>query len=125
MVGLKTIKVLVLALFFMSCGNEDAPENLISEEVMVDLICETHILESKVGRMNLNSYDSSHVAFQYLQKKLWEEKGVDSLQYNESYEYYAKYPKLFTEIYQKVEDNLEAMENKAKGIETAEPISIE
>lgn len=122
---MKVNKVLVLALFLMSCGNEDAPKNLIPKEVMVDMICQTHILESKVGRMNLNSYDSAHVAFQYLQKRIWEENGVDSVQYNESYEYYAKYPKLFTEIYEKVEENLEAMEKEAKGIKTTESISIE
>ncbi|WP_204356517.1 DUF4296 domain-containing protein [Arcticibacterium luteifluviistationis] len=122
---MKIIKVLVLALFFTSCGNEDAPENLISEDVMVDLVTQTHILEAQVGRMNLNSYDSARVAFQYLENKLWMEFGVDSAQYNESYEYYAKYPKLFTQIYERVEDKLDAMENEAKEIETAEPITRE
>lgn len=82
---------------------------------MVGLLAETHVLESKVGRFSLNSYDSSSVAFIYLQKKLWEKYEVDSVTYNESYDYYAKYPKIFESIYTKVEGRLEEMEVEDKG----------
>lgn len=124
-VHLNFIKIAVLALFFTACNNTDAPENLISKEVMVELLTETQILESQVGRMNLNSYDSARVAFQYLQEKLWKENGVDSARYNESFEYYAKYPKQFTEIYQEVEDKLDALEKESREKELEQPVSVE
>jgi hypothetical protein len=104
------IKTLVLASFFIACGNGDEPDNLIDKEKMIELLTETHILEAKVGRLSVNEYDSANVAFQYLQERLWEKQDVDSLSYNESYNYYAKYPKEFSEMYERVEENLVELE---------------
>jgi hypothetical protein len=102
--------IVVLASFFSACTSEDTPENLISQDVMAEVLLETHILESKVGRLNMGSYDSSRVAFQYLQKRIWDKYGLDSLTYTESYEYYAKYPKSFSKIYDKIEVQFSEME---------------
>jgi hypothetical protein len=104
------IKTFVLATFLVACNTGEEPDNLIEKEIMVDLLSESHILEAEVGRLSVNDYDSANVAFQYLQERLWEKYDVDSLSYNESYSYYAKYPKVFSEMYDKIEEKLAEME---------------
>lgn len=109
---LNKLLIVFLASFFSRCTSEDTPENLVPQDVMAEVLIETHILESKVGRLNMNSYDSSSVAFQYLQKRIWGKYAIDSLTYNESYEYYAKYPKSFSKIYDIVEERLTEMKQE-------------
>ena len=103
---------MLLASFFGACTSEDTPKNLIPQDVMAEILTETHILDSKVGRLNMSSYDSARVAFQYLQKRIWDKHKVDSVSYNESYEFYSKYPKAFSQIYDKVEVRLNEMEDQ-------------
>ena len=108
------LRFLLLVSIFYGCKSNDMPEKLISEDVMAKILSETHVLESKVGRLNFNSYDSSSVAFQYLQKRIWAKYKADSSIYNDSYEYYARYPKKFSEIYTNVEKQLTEMQMSAK-----------
>ncbi|MFT6880195.1 MAG: hypothetical protein ACI9QN_002197 [Arcticibacterium sp.] len=118
--SLKPWPILFLVVFPHACSQTDIPENLIPEELMIDVLTETHLLEARVGRFNVNTYDSASVAFIYLQKELWNKYDIDSLSYVQSYDYYGKYPKKFKEIYQKVEDGLTKMEEEINGINRSE-----
>jgi hypothetical protein len=114
--SLKTWVILFVASFPSACSQSDVPDNLIPEEVMINVLTETHLLEARVGRLSLNTYDSASVAFVYLQKELWNKYDIDSLSYVQSYDYYGMYPKRFAELYQKVEDRLTQMEEEINGV---------
>lgn len=65
--------------------------------------------------MGLGSYDSSNVAYSYLEASLFDRFEIDSGQYRKSYEYYAANPTQFMRIYDDVELLLdEKSEEKAK-----------
>ncbi|UBM57572.1 DUF4296 domain-containing protein [Marinilongibacter aquaticus] len=96
-----------------SCQPNDGPKDLIAEDKMIDIMTELQVAESRVGRLNLRTYDSSVVAFQYLQDKVFEKYKVDSTQYIESYDYYGEHPKQFADIFERVEDKIKDMEVEA------------
>ncbi len=118
--SLKTTVLFLLASFFYACSPTDVPDNLIPQEEMIEVLTETHLLEARVGRLSVNTYDSARVAFVYLHDELLEEHGVDSLIYAESYNYYGRNPKNFAEMYQKVEDKLTQLEEEYNGIKRSE-----
>lgn len=103
---------LILTSILISCGKQDAPENLIEEAKMVDILTEVQLAESEVSRLSLQSYDSAVVAFEYLKAEILEKYNVDSLAYINSYEYYGQHPREFSLIFQDVEAKLKEMESE-------------
>lgn len=89
---------------------------------MAPIIAELQLAEADVARMNLQSYDSSKVAFQFLQQKILKEQGVDSAYYRKSYEAYARYPdyldKIYMEAIQLLEDRRDSLRNNTPSIDT-------
>lgn len=115
-VKLQSKKILlgVLALLAFSCRRtQDLPDGIIPQEQMVSIIAELQLIETAVARLNLQSYDSSKVAFQYLQQQTLEKYGVDSSSYRKSFEAYAKHPADMELIYNDVLKILEAKSDSA------------
>lgn len=91
------------------CKRDDSlPDGIIPMEQMSPILADLQIAESNVARMNLKSYDSAKVAFQYKQLQILEGYGVDTTLYNKSYEAYARYPSYMEVIYTDVLTILEA-----------------
>ncbi|MDP5121481.1 MAG: DUF4296 domain-containing protein [Spirosomaceae bacterium] len=105
----KKIVAGVLLLFAFGCKSGDSlPDGIIPMEQMSPILAELQIAESNVARMNLQSYDSAKVAFQYKQLQILANYGVDSSLYNKSYEAYARQPAYMEVIYTDVLKILEA-----------------
>lgn len=82
---------------------------------MARILVDIHEVEMQVSRMGLGSYDSSTIAYNYLEAALFERFEIDSSQYRKSYEYYAANPAQFMRIYDDVELLIEEKsEEKAK-----------
>lgn len=79
---------------------------------MIEMLAEIHIAEAMAGRLELDSYDSSQVAYKYLENKIYEKFGVDSAIYVENYDYYARNPRLFEQMYGEVEKKLSTEEDE-------------
>ncbi|WP_055146227.1 DUF4296 domain-containing protein [Jiulongibacter sediminis] len=105
----------LITLLFASCGKPDAPDNLIDESTMVNILTELQLAESEVGRLSLQSYDSAVVAFQFSKAETLKKYGVDSLAYITSYNYYGEHPREFSFIFQDVEARLKELEDQQKG----------
>jgi hypothetical protein len=96
----KKILAGLLLLLVLGCKRGDKlPDDIIPTEQMSSILADLQIAESTVARMNLKSYDSSKVAFQYKQQQILDSYSVDSSLYNRSYEAYARYPVYMEEIY--------------------------
>lgn len=108
----KNTFLFVLALFLSACNSDDKPDGLIARDKMVDIITELQLLEAKVSRLSLSSYDSSMVAFNFLQKEILDKHKVDSLQYAESFGYYSTKPRYFSEMFDEAEQKLKKMEDE-------------
>lgn len=93
-------------LALLSCQNDSKPDHLIGESVMIEMMAEIHVAEAMAGRLELDSYDSSQVAYKYLEHQIYEKFGVDSAIYVHNYDYYARNPRLFEKMYEEVEKKL-------------------
>ncbi len=82
-------KVFILALFF-GCSEEmnEKPDNLIPESKMAAIVTDIMVTEAKVSRLGFKSFDSSKVAYDFLEREIFKKYAVDSAQYNQSYNYY-------------------------------------
>lgn len=113
---LKPIILLCLTLL-LSCNSEtaldDKPNDLISEEKMIDVLIDVHITESALSLKNFNR-DSSLKLFVYYQEDIFKEHQISEKQFQESYDYYAKHSKQFDHMYEIIIDSLKVKEATGK-----------
>lgn len=104
-------KLILIFLIFNSCGFTDdetsAPDNLISEEKMIDILYDMSLISVSKG-INKRILENNGVKpKKYILKKY----NIDSLQFVVSNEYYSKdlerYLKIYEEVLNKLETNRE------------------
>lgn len=106
--------LLILGLLNLTAcsSDEKPPENALSKEKMALILADVHIAESRVSRLNLKSTDSSLLVFERIKKDIWKKYKVDTLQYRMSYDYYMLHPNQMSEIYEKVNQQIELQEKR-------------
>ena len=82
---------------------------MLSDEEMVKMLIEIHLLESNISLLRVNQ-DSSQVLYNSFEKILFEEKGVDYDQYLKTYKYYLEDVSHMERIYEIVVDSLNLRE---------------
>ncbi|WP_157447097.1 DUF4296 domain-containing protein [Cytophaga aurantiaca] len=108
-------KLIILLGFtvLFSCSSETEldvkPDDLISEEKMIDVLIDVHITESALSLQNFNR-DSSMKLFAYYKEDLFKEHKITEKQFQNSYDYYAKHSKEFDHMYEIVIDSLKVKE---------------
>lgn len=101
----------VLVFFFYSCQDVEEvkrPDNLLSEQKMVDVLTELSILNA-AKNYNKRMLESKGVQ---PDKFLYEKHNIDSLQLAQSTQYYAKNYNRLEFIYERVKQNLEEMKRE-------------
>lgn len=102
----------------MGCSQQPAiPADVLPKEKMPLLVAELELAETKVSRMNLQHFDSSKVAFRYLEDQILAKYKLDTAQYYKSYRFYASYPEYMFGIY---EEALKLVEAKKDSMQKAE-----
>ncbi|WGD35541.1 DUF4296 domain-containing protein [Olleya sp. YS] len=99
---------LLLALLIVSCyGIErpSKPDNLLSEDKMVDVLVEFTLMSSAKGINKRELENRGIVPDSFVYKK----HNIDSLQFANSNNYYAYDVEKYTDIYTKVKDSLEKL----------------
>lgn len=87
--------------FFSACNTEvKPPENLIDRDKFIEILADMQILES----MDKIRTDRREEGFEIDKAIYWlfHEEGIDQEEFQASFEYYAKDPKVFEEIYDEV-----------------------
>lgn len=116
---MKYLKIFIIAFFLSSCQNIEEikkPDNLISENKMVDVLTELNLLNSAKNKNKRALEETGIQPDVYLYSKY----KIDSLQLAESTSYYAKKYDKFDGIYQKVKQNLDGMKAKLEVIREEE-----
>lgn len=116
---IKYVSFLVLFLTLSSCYNvqkPNKPDNLISEDAMVNVLVDMAIMSSAKGVNKSKIEDSGIVPDEYIYKK----NNIDSLSFSESNAYYAYDIKKYDAIYQRVKDSLMVVRDKYKAIDVKE-----
>jgi len=95
----------------------------LSQAEMTRMIIQIHLLEAKIGKARIPR-DSSIALYQYFEKELFKEQGIDSAMYYVSFDYYSNHPEAFSEVYAAVGDSLMEMEAKEKLKVEAEKLAL-
>ena len=111
---------LLLVFILANCSTTvsiEKPENLIDESLMVDLLYEISILDAMSTFKPINRNFEKVYGKSYVYRKF----GVDSLQLNQSDNYYANFPRVYHRIYSRVllkmnriKDSLDLLEKNQK-----------
>ena len=104
----KTIVVLVLVMLFSCINNEkNTLKNLMTEDQMVDFLLDINIINSSRAFRNKSELNYYNIKDSLLFKK----HKIDSTIFSESNFYYASNPKLYLNIYSKLETKLKTLKD--------------
>lgn len=116
---MKKLKLLLFLTVLSGCnGTDSPPSGALSENEMVNILADIHIMEARVSKMGLLSLDSSTIVSEKLKLDLLKKYKTDSSTYNKSYKFYSTQPNLFEGIYAEVTKKIESKIKKKdyKGI---------
>jgi hypothetical protein len=96
-----------------ACQNEpEIPQGTISEEKMVQIQTDIHLLEARISKYAMMSMDSATLVTEHLKQQIFKKYKTDSAAYNRSYQFYSTNPVFMERIYEKVTKTLEARQKK-------------
>jgi len=101
-------------LLLTACQNRgpEAPENLIEQDKMYQMLLEIHMAEGKVDELVMTR-EQKQAYFNAYEHKIYEKYGVDSATYRQSYDYYMHDLGIMASFYQDLNDTIENMNRKA------------
>lgn len=108
-----------MCLLVIACKDKNAPqkpENLMSEDKMVDVLIDLSLLSSAKGVNKKVIENNGITPDAYVYKK----HGIDSLQFSTSNAYYAYFIDDYDQIYTRVKDSLERLKIKYVRLEEKE-----
>ncbi len=102
----KLVFLVTIVLLFLTCGNpqQKKPANLISEDLMSEIIFDMILISSAKGINKQLLQNNIENPLNYIYRSY----GIDSLKFVESNNYYTKYPIRYNLIYDKVEAKLKS-----------------
>lgn len=100
--------LIILSSFFLliSC-NKSAPEGILPENKMVDLMAEVHLLD---GYFNTLPIDSSRKLIDGMYNRVFENYGIDSVSFKTNLNYYLGNPTLSKKVYVQINEKLTGMD---------------
>lgn len=111
----KIFLVLGMVLILLACDNRPSrPKDAIDEVTMAKILAEIHLAEAKVSRLSFKDYDSTKIAYKYLEQQIMAKYKTDTARYRASYNYYVTNPEQMTNIYDNVLTNVEELKKKKK-----------
>lgn len=114
----KPFIVLILAIFFNSCGiheeKEKVPTDILGQTEMQEILWDVNLAEVKLKkRIDLN-VNEVNVARRDVLNEILEERNVEDSLFSKSYQYYASQPKIFKQM---LEGNLERAKKEIEELE--------
>ena len=111
--------ILLLPLMVISCyklKNPKKPDNLISEDKMVNILIDIRLMSSATGT-NKRTLDN-HISDK--EDYIYNKYDIDSLQFAESNAYYTYHIDTYDDIYAKVKDSLSVLKSYYQELEVKE-----
>ncbi|TVR42540.1 MAG: DUF4296 domain-containing protein [Cryomorphaceae bacterium] len=96
---------LVLVLACQSDRLESPPANALSKEHFITLMVDMHLVEAVVNQKYDLLSDTTGDVFGYY-KAVFERHGTTHTDFDSTYNYYLRHPKLLLQVYEQVEDSL-------------------
>lgn len=109
---MRWLPTIVLGLLLCPACQREAPaKGIMNQAEMVRALKAVYIAEEHVGRFGLKP-DSSRKYFQRLESKLFDRMGIDSAQFERSFDYYVKHPDEWQQVYSALVDSLNLEEQR-------------
>ena len=109
---MRLLPAIILALLgIVSCKKEAPPDGVLSRAEMVQALKSLYIAEEHVSRFGLRP-DSSRKYFNRLESKLFDQMGIDSAQFERSFDYYVRHPDEWEQVYSALVDTLNLEEQR-------------
>ena len=107
---MKKLIFIFIAVLAISCNDKPVskPENLLSKEMMEDIIYDMAILQAAESFKSQNLSDNNIKIKEFIYKK----HKIDSVTYFQNYKYYASDIKSFKKIYKKVNERIQNQKNE-------------
>lgn len=121
---MRKIALLFVLFAVLSCGNNvvEKPDNLISKEVMVDILYDLTVIQS-AENLHTIEFNQDNIRVNEL---IYKKYNIDSVAFAQSNRYYAadphNYQKLFKKVAEKIEANKKAL-NMQSVKETGEEVA--
>ena len=116
----RIVTILLIGIItFCSCKNDNLPkkpENLISEDKMVNILIDLSILSSAKG-LNKKILENNGIT---PDAYVYQKHDIDSVQFSESNAYYSHFIDEYSNIYVRVKDSLEKLKLKYVRLEQIE-----
>lgn len=93
----------LLGLLAFSCQN-DRNRNRLEKEKMAEILVDIHLDEIKINNMEIISSDTNLLLYHQLEKATLKKHDVDSAAFVKSFNSYAREPKDFIDLYERVNE---------------------
>jgi hypothetical protein len=106
----------------VGCKKEKAPEGILSEGEMVQVLMQLYLAEERFSRISI-TYDSSVNLMPHFRNRVFAETGVPDSLYRMSMEYYMANPKKLEFIYSALVDSL-GLKEQRRQVEQTTPDAL-
>ena len=102
-----------------ACGNNQgkAPENLVPQDKMVQILADIHVAEAQVEAKVVYP-DTAIMAFNYIEREIFKKHGVTEQEFRDTYQYYKDNLKEMDKLYEIIVDTLSLRETKLRAKNT-------
>lgn len=111
----KTVQYILfgmIILFFVSCGGNKKPDDILTEKQMVSVMTELYLAEEKANAFPI-PYDSMKKIFPMFSARAFEKAGVSDSVFQKSLDYYMGQPERLENIYTVLVDSLNLKAQRA------------
>ncbi len=105
----KYVFVFVILMGLACVNKNDAPENIMTKQEMINFLIDLHIVEAKIGLSRIQN-DSVKLFFPKIEDELYQKHQISDSLYKKSYQYYLSNISDMEEIYAAVVDSLSLRE---------------
>ena len=109
---MKQLLIILLGLIIISCSNNPVPkpDNLLSEDVMKDMLFDVAVLQAAETTVayKLNQNNIKLTSFIYKKYK------IDSLTYYQNQKFYAANPKKYKKMYKEILERLDKIQSETQ-----------
>jgi hypothetical protein len=102
----RILLVFCLLTVFGSCRQETLPPGVIDTATMTDFLTEAHLIEGYADARRVEDPDSTDIIVHAAYDSLYNKYNITPADYDSSLRYYLLHPQLMEDIYRRVSENI-------------------
>lgn len=100
-------------IFLFAAGCQDTappppPGNALDEKQFVEVMVDVHLVEAALNQQFVRVNDTTRTSYRYY-SQVFDKHGISRTEFDSTFNYYLRHPKLMNKIYKQVHDSLKAL----------------